>query len=577
MRRWLGAIAIGAVTAVYAASAPDWILGGDSGEFVTLYARGGVAHPPGYPLYVLLLRAFAWLPVSAPRGASLVTIAIALLAMIALYRACRLWGASERAATIATGVFASSPLAWMLACTPEVFTLNVLLACALMICAAPAANTRGWKRAFATGLVFGMGLSNHHSIVLLLPIAIFGVVEGVREQRWLGGCLSATLGGVLIGLSPYLYLFHEARCVDPSVGLVWGNIHDLRSLWLHFRRAEFGTAHLALRDSPLQPLAQLRALSFNVTCDLIGLPIFAMIVAAKSWRRLFASHARGVMMIALSFLLCGPGFVCLMNISPTGSSARIVERFYLLPEALACLLGALAIDRLISRMRQVNVATAAAFVSVVVLGQFARSAARFREATRPTVDFYIRNTLRIAPENAILIGSGDEKFAGFAYAKLVLALRSDVTFIAPEMLYATWYRTRVSRALRVPLDTPTLNRLALVDELLATGRPVAFAGALPKAVFDRYVTYPFGTLMIVDPTRRRTPDLIELEEQNVHLLALFRLEPTASSDANSWSGVTSLEYARPWVSLEQAFLRAGSLTRAKACHERAATFSPWLR
>jgi len=59
--------AIVALSAVgYTATAPHWILGGDNGEFATMYAVGGIAHPPGYPSMVLWLRLWHWLPVDSP-------------------------------------------------------------------------------------------------------------------------------------------------------------------------------------------------------------------------------------------------------------------------------------------------------------------------------------------------------------------------------------------------------------------------------------------------------------------------------------------------------------------------------
>jgi len=48
---WVIALVAGAI---YVATAPRWVIDGDNAELVTIFARGGVAHPPGYPLYTLL-------------------------------------------------------------------------------------------------------------------------------------------------------------------------------------------------------------------------------------------------------------------------------------------------------------------------------------------------------------------------------------------------------------------------------------------------------------------------------------------------------------------------------------------
>src|SRR6185436_11667230 len=51
---------------VYVAFASPHVVDGDNAEFATLGALGGRAHPSSYPLYVLWLRAWSWLPGTTP-------------------------------------------------------------------------------------------------------------------------------------------------------------------------------------------------------------------------------------------------------------------------------------------------------------------------------------------------------------------------------------------------------------------------------------------------------------------------------------------------------------------------------
>ncbi len=463
--------------ALYITTAPGWVVGGDNGELVTLYARGGVAHPPGYPLYVLLLRAFAWLPCGAARGAAIVTAIIGALAVFALHRACRAWGASAAAAMIASAVFASSSLAWRLASSAEVFALNALIACAILAAAAPGTNARGWKRAAQLGLFAGLGIANHHSIVLLAPVGLWAFIASVREEPRRARCAYAALAALAIGLTPYAYLWFEARHADPTSAWVWGDIHDWRTLLDHVRRAEFGTTRLALRDAPLEPFLQLETFTLRLTTDLLGLPLAIVVAGLLSIRR---AKAHLIALVA-SFVLAGPCFVAIMNIAPRGVAATIVERFYLLPEVLASVLAALALDALVRRLRD-RVGVAAGIAAAAMAANIALGVERVGEDHRPTVDNYVHNTLRFAPARAIILASSDQKFAGFLYGQRVLGLRPDVTIIAPEMLRASWYRARASRDAGVSIDVPEPGRVALVEELLASGRPVAFAGPVPPAV-----------------------------------------------------------------------------------------------
>jgi hypothetical protein len=60
-----GLVGLGALV-VYVAFASPHVVDGDNAEFATLGALGGGAHPSGYPLYVLWLRAWSWLPGGSP-------------------------------------------------------------------------------------------------------------------------------------------------------------------------------------------------------------------------------------------------------------------------------------------------------------------------------------------------------------------------------------------------------------------------------------------------------------------------------------------------------------------------------
>jgi hypothetical protein len=283
-----------------------------------------------------------------------------------------------------------------------------------------------------------------------------------------------------------------------------------------------------------------------------------------------------VVALGLTFALAGPGFVAVFNIAPRGVGALTVERFYLLPAALACVLSALALERLISIEQRVTIA--AAISAMVLAAGFALGSADVSEDHRPTVDMYLKNTLNAAPPRAVILGSGDQKFAGFLYARLVLGLRPDVDFITPEMLYGPWYIARVSHELGVTLAPPSSDRVELVSQLFTTGRPVAFAGSVPRTLLDAgFVSYPFGTLQIMMPPRAEAPDPDALEVANVKLLERFELEPVASPSSGTWAGTTFGEYSRTWLVLEAMLRSRGELDRAQHCHDRALAFAPWLR
>jgi hypothetical protein len=79
---------------LYALTATRHVIGTDNGEFVLLSRLGGVAHSPGYPSYVLYLRAMSWIPgASAAHSAALATALLGWGASVALWFAARARGA----------------------------------------------------------------------------------------------------------------------------------------------------------------------------------------------------------------------------------------------------------------------------------------------------------------------------------------------------------------------------------------------------------------------------------------------------------------------------------------------------
>src|SRR5262249_51184455 len=122
---------------IYCLTACSNLQGGDNGEFATLYWTGGVAHPSGYPLYVLWLRLWSWLPVPPVHGAALATAVLGAVAGALLFAACLAWECNVAAALAVTGCLAFSQLMWTAATAAEVFALHALLAAALLWLCSP--------------------------------------------------------------------------------------------------------------------------------------------------------------------------------------------------------------------------------------------------------------------------------------------------------------------------------------------------------------------------------------------------------------------------------------------------------
>ena len=123
----LAAAALGPL-ALYVATLPRTVVLEDDGLFLMAGVHLGVAHPPGYPLYTLILHLFTRLPFGDPAVLGHLSSALlGALACGAVYGCARLLRASLLPALTAAWLFGVSEQFWSQAIITEVYTLNGLL------------------------------------------------------------------------------------------------------------------------------------------------------------------------------------------------------------------------------------------------------------------------------------------------------------------------------------------------------------------------------------------------------------------------------------------------------------------
>lgn len=412
--------------ALYLAGMAPSITVGDSGEFCASSVILGLAHSPGYPLYVLLGKIFTLIMpwASLAYRVNLLSAVFGSLTVVILYRTIMVFhrveaadghsrDAISMAAAAAAGIFAMTPAFWNASVQAEVFTLNTFFAALIIYALA-------LRKGVAAAFLFGLGMGNHHTLIFVAPYFAWHLffLEKKGERRWVA--MAAAFAG---GFSIYLFLMLRAY---HTPGLNWGNPQTFHGLWRVISRADYGSLNLTVgeklaHDVPMA-IAQMKRFVFALTSQFTIAGIIAGLAGMLyAWR--------GKNMPALGraavWLLAGPGFLLLANMPFTAEAVGIMERFYILMNLFFAWPVADGLILLVRSVPWKRSVAAGLLAAVIVAGVAWRNEASWRNAF--LAYDYGRNILRtLAPGSIFFMDGGDDTFYSTAYLCFAEKRRPDV-------------------------------------------------------------------------------------------------------------------------------------------------------
>ena len=262
----------------------------DGAELLAAAVTNGVPHPPGYPLYMLLLQGWLglgqWLAPTASiarLGNLLSALCAALSAGVTAAVAYHLlparplrWGW----ALIAAGAWAVSPLLWSQAIVTEVYALHALLVALL-----------GWAlfnrggRAICVIPVVACGIAHHLTMVLLLPATLYYLWHvGGRSQTAWWRSLGMITAGVILGACFYLRTPLAAAGGGNPPPINWGYADNWRGFWWLVSGAAYRGYLFAGERGDL--FGRLTGWAFVVTNQFTPMGLALSLVGLSYWDRL---------------------------------------------------------------------------------------------------------------------------------------------------------------------------------------------------------------------------------------------------------------------------------------------------
>ena len=450
-------------------AAPDLTLV-DSGELALACLSGGVAHPPGFPLYLLLGSVCgAVSPENAPRCLNLMSALFVALSVGSLFLACeRLLAVASRlpgdnsvrrcgAALIAALTFMTSRNPWTWSGVTEVYALNLMLLTASWALAWVAmagllqqgppgqgrvrshqASVEPWL--FLCVLLAALGLANHHATALpLFPTLGLMFLVGPPGLWLRKRVLAVSIGvGAVLVLGLYGYLLVAAGR-DPGLG--WGGIRSLPLLWRHVVGQQY-QSQLGLSLESLEVAGQF---SQNL---LLGCGLPAALLVGLAILLCFGKRQSGLnRALALGVPFCLVTFNLLLSLSYIpGPEDRMA---YDLPATAAwSLLAGVGAWNLLGRLRKGPVLAWVSLMAVVAGGwnlgkNFERCNLR-REGTART---FVQEMLQQVPDGSLVLTSEWNFYAPFLYMQHRENFRPGLKVIDVLMLRRFWYLDYIERTL----------------------------------------------------------------------------------------------------------------------------------
>jgi len=406
---------------------------GDWAEMQTVPHVLGIAHPTGYPTYILL----AWLAELAPIGsvawranllsAVLVAGSVATLVLIALRLGVR--ASLALPAALAFGVIGT---VWAAATVAEVNPLHLFLTSLLIHRLLRWSDGRAPSELVLGGLLLGLSVGNHLLTLFVAPFIVASALWVGRHELWRHRwILPATAGASLMGLAVYIYIPLAAAASPP---LPYNHPVTLDGvLWLASgEQFRFQFDFLSPGGPPrfvasLPSLWSLLAARATVAFPLVGLGGLALLVLR---RPAFGLACAGMLVSALyvwanyqelEHYLLGPLLVLAIGTAVAlEASAR----------------GAAAIGRRLARRDGAPVVAMAALAFAVVLAGLNWSAAD-RSADRSGQE-YVDAVFSALPANAAIVSYWDPS-APLWYGQHVEGLRPDVLIVDDtNIVYEGW-------------------------------------------------------------------------------------------------------------------------------------------
>jgi hypothetical protein len=406
---------------IYTVTLPSGITFEDAGYFLGSSINGGYAHPPGYPLYSIILRIWmiltTWIPFPEATKAAFLSSVLTTASVPILFKLFRRWLVPESdekpdgnprdlliIPLVVLTVFSHE--LWEQSIIIEVYALHFLLL-TLFLYSLSKENLK------LAGLTLGLSLSNHPTTVLWFPLLIFWAKflnSSFQEKRSKEKFKEITqfVIFVFLGLAPYLYLPISAQSSPP---LQWGDPTTLNGFLEIVTRENYWKAS----ENKLIPLKESFLHMGRQWSFLILLLIALLILSIKRFKELELLKRREFIFLLGGLLIHLPVMALLSGFGDSDASKKMLSVFFIPANLFLIALTSFGIIRLASKKWLLPVL----WISAISITAWNGINLQMRTYELPKIYSEMVDEV-VKDEKALILTNSDSGFTPLIYLKYVL-------------------------------------------------------------------------------------------------------------------------------------------------------------
>lgn len=422
--------------------------GSDGGDLITAAATNGIAHPSGYPLYLLLAHFFQLLPVgSLAFRTNLMSVFFAILTALLVYAIVVRYLLAELnmyyiacIAGLSAGYAAGfSPLFWSQAVITEVYTLQAFLIVLIVYLTILPEKTISQQQKLNRwrGLVYGLAAANHLTAILVIPGAL--VLNSLNQYsspqelaspvkklsiNWKSAGRQASW--TLLGL--FVYLVLPLRALKHPI-INWGNPINLENFWWlvsgKIYRAYYLQNTLASLWTRIEASASLVLQQFGLIGIVLG---FIGLVTFYKISKLY-----------ILTIWIGAVFWITSLIYQSSDSY-----LYFIPAIISFSIWiGICVGLSIAYLKKHKAFLQVVFLSFLIINLFVGVIGNWEnvDASQDArAGNFAKEVFALAPENAIVFAEGDQAIFSLWYFHFALDERTDLVVLATDLLHYDWYQ-----------------------------------------------------------------------------------------------------------------------------------------